>query len=72
MTDNIHSHAASPMLRALAEIAYDAVVQAVGSMPRARRRDADAVAEAARRAVRSAIGAVWSKKPMCHIHVLTV
>ena len=24
MTDNIHSHAASPMLRALAEIAYDA------------------------------------------------
>src|ERR1700753_4025018 len=24
MTDNIHSHAASPMLRALAQIAYDA------------------------------------------------
>jgi ribonuclease J len=58
--------------RLMAEIAYDAVVQAVGSMPRARRRDADAVAEAARRAVRSAIGAAWSKKPMCHVHVLTV
>jgi ribonuclease J len=58
--------------RLMAEIAYDAVVQAIGSMPRARRRDADAVAEAARRAVRSAIGAAWSKKPMCHVHVLTV
>ena len=41
-------------------------------MPRARRRDPDAVAEAARRAVRAAIGAAWSKKPMCHVHVLTV
>ena len=54
------------------EIAYDAVLEAFESMPRARRRDADAVAEAARRAVRSAIGAAWNKKPMCHVHVLTV
>ena len=42
------------------------------SLPRARRRDPDAVAEAARRAVRAAVGAAWSKKPMCHVHVLTV
>jgi ribonuclease J len=58
--------------RQMAEIAYDAVVGAFDSMPRARRRDPEAVAEAARRAVRSAIGAAWSKKPMCHVHVLTV
>jgi ribonuclease J len=58
--------------RQMAEIAYDAVVGAFDSMPRARRRDAEAVAEAARRAVRSAIGAAWNKKPMCHVHVLEV
>ena len=38
----------------------------------ARRRDPEAVAEAARRAVRSAVGSAWNKKPMCHVHVLTV
>ena len=58
--------------RQMAEIAYDAVLGAFDSMPRARRRDPEAVAEAARRAVRSSIGAAWSKKPMCHVHVLTV
>src|SRR5438874_2513853 len=58
--------------RQMTEIAYDAVLQAFGSMPRPRRRDPEAVAEAARRAVRAAIGAAWSKKPMCHVHVLTV
>src|SRR5438477_11576100 len=58
--------------RQMTEIAYDAVLQAVESIPRPRRRDPAAVAEAARRAVRSAIGAAWSKKPMCHVHVLTV
>ena len=30
------------------------------------------IAEAVRRAVRSAIGSAWRKKPMCHVHVLTV
>jgi ribonuclease J len=56
----------------IARLAYDAVVEAFDSMPRARRRDPDAVAEAARRAVRAAIGTAWNKKPMCHVHVLTV
>ena len=36
------------------------------------RRDPDAVAEAIRRAVRSAIVERWGKKPMCHVHVLAV
>jgi ribonuclease J len=41
-------------------------------MPRARRRDPDAVAESLRRAVRAAIRSAWNKKPICHVHVLTV
>jgi ribonuclease J len=58
----------TPML----QIANDSVVEAFNSMPKPRRRDPDAVAEALRRAVRSAIGAAWKKKPICHVHVLTV
>jgi len=56
----------------MARIAYDALMEALDSMPRARRRDPDAVAEAARRAVRAAIAVAWKKKPVCHVHVLTV
>jgi ribonuclease J len=41
-------------------------------MPKPRRRDPDAVAEAVRRAVRSAIAQRWNKKPICHVHVLEV
>src|ERR671930_2506402 len=52
------------------ELAYDAAVEAFESMPRARRRDPDAVAEAIRAAVRAALGGVWNKKPTCHVHVL--
>jgi ribonuclease J len=58
--------------RRMEDIAYDAAVEAFGSMPRARRRDADAVAEAVRRAVRAALSAAWNKKPVCHVHVLEV
>jgi len=58
--------------RSIADAALDAVIEALDSMPRARRSDPDAVAEAARRAVRSAVGSAWNKKPMCHVHVLTV
>jgi ribonuclease J len=56
----------------IAEMALEAVINALDSMPRGRRRDPDAVAEAARRAIRSAISSAWRKKPMCHVHVLTV
>jgi ribonuclease J len=54
------------------EIAYAATLEAFNSMPKPYRRDADAVGEALRRAVRAAIGAGWKKKPICHVHVLTV
>ena len=50
----------------------DALIETFKSLPRVRKRDPDAVAEALRRAVRAAVGERWGKKPMCHIHVLTV
>ncbi len=56
----------------MSEIALDAVEEAFESLPKPRRRDPDAVGEAVRRAVRSAIAERWNKKPICHVHVLTV
>jgi len=54
------------------EAVYDAVIETFDSLPRGRRRDPDTVAEAVRRAVRAAVAERWGKKPMCHVHVLTV
>ncbi len=58
--------------RAMAEIARDAAEQAFETLSKPRRRDPDEVAEAIRRAVRSAIAERWNKKPICHVHVLNV
>jgi ribonuclease J len=54
------------------DIAYNAVVDALESMPKGRRRDPDAVAESAQRAARAAIAAHWRKKPMCYAKVIVV
>ncbi|MDO9061814.1 MAG: MBL fold metallo-hydrolase, partial [Bradyrhizobium sp.] len=54
------------------EIVFDVVVTTVEGLPRARRRDPDAMAESVRRAVRAAISQHWGKKPLCYVHVLTV
>jgi ribonuclease J len=54
------------------EIVFDVVVSTVEGLPRARRRDPDAVAESVRRAVRAALNEQWGKKPLCYVHVLTV
>ena len=56
----------------MVDIARDAVEEAFESLPKPRRRDPDEVAEAVRRAVRAAIAERWNKKPICHVHVLTV
>jgi ribonuclease J len=58
--------------RLMADIARDAVEEAFASLPKPRRRDPDEVAEAVRRAVRGAIAECWNKKPICHVHVLSV
>jgi ribonuclease J len=50
----------------------NAMMSAINSLPRARRRDPDTVAEAVRRAVRAAVAQNWGKKPICLVHVLTV
>ncbi|WJR81497.1 ribonuclease J [Bradyrhizobium sp. NP1] len=56
----------------LDDIVFDVVVSTVQGLPRARRRDPDAVSESVRRAVRAAVNEHWGKKPPCLVHVLTV
>ncbi len=56
----------------IAEAVEDAILQTFESLPRKRRGDPDAVAEAVRRAVRAAVAQRWGKKPMCYVHILTV
>jgi ribonuclease J len=56
----------------IAEAVEEAILKTFESLPRKRRGDPDAVAEAIRRAVRAAVNERWGKKPMCHVHVLTV
>ncbi len=45
------------------DIVFDAVVSTVEGLPKARRRDADALGESVRRAVRAVINEHWGKKP---------
>jgi ribonuclease J len=52
------------------DIVFDVVVSTVEGLPRARRRDPDAVGESVRRAVRATLGEQWGKKPLCLVHVL--
>jgi ribonuclease J len=54
------------------DIVFDTVVSVIENLPRARRRDPDAMAESVRRAVRSAVNEHWGKKPICMVHVLQV
>jgi ribonuclease J len=53
-------------------VVHDTTVETVENLPRARRRDPDSVADAVKRAVRSAVAARWGKKPLCVVHVLTI
>ena len=54
------------------DIVFDVVMSTIEGLPRARRRDPDALGESVRRAVRAAINEHWGKKPPCLVHVLTV
>jgi ribonuclease J len=56
----------------IADEVFDLVVSTIENLPRARRRDADAVSESVRRAVRSSIAEQWGKKTICSVHVLMV
>ncbi|QEE47420.1 ribonuclease J [Rhizobium sp. WL3] len=51
---------------------YDAVLGAVESIPRSRRKDLETVREAVRRAVRSTANEVWGKKPIVTVFLTKV
>lgn len=51
------------------EIVLDAVVGAIESIPRQRRKDAELVRESARRAARAETNQRWGKKPLCRVLV---
>jgi ribonuclease J len=57
---------------AFREIAEEAVDEALDALPKAKRRDADVVREAVRRAVRAEIDTAWGKKPQAIVHVVHV
>ncbi len=54
------------------EIVEDAVDGAFDSIPKARRKDRELVAEAVRRSVRAAVREAWGKKPVCTVLVSVV
>jgi ribonuclease J len=58
--------------RSFVEVAYEAAMETVESLPRPRRRDPDSVADAVKRAVRAAVAVQWGKKPLCLVHVMAV
>ena len=49
------------------DILAEAVDVVVKSIPRARRRDDDAIRETVRGGVRRAAEEIWGKKPVCHV-----
>lgn len=51
------------------DVVYNAVVAAVESMPRARRKDLDLIEDAARKAARAAVRNVWGKKPVTTVMI---
>jgi ribonuclease J len=52
-----------------AEIARDAVVGTIESIPRPKRKDQALVSDAVRRSVRAAVNQAWGKKPVCSVLV---
>ena len=53
-------------------IAMNAAIETFDNLPKARRRDPDAVQEAVSRGVRARVAAEWGKKPNMLVHVLVV
>lgn len=56
----------------IADLIDDAVVRVLDSLPRAKRRDPEALEQAVERTVRGALRNVWGKKPACHVLVVEV
>jgi ribonuclease J len=58
--------------KVMADVVFDAVDGTIESIPAPRRRDAEMVREAVRRAVRAAVDEQWGKKPIAKIMVSVV
>jgi ribonuclease J len=56
----------------IADIVDEVVADTLDHLPKAHRRDPEAVTQALRGAVRSAVAENWGKKPLCLVHVLSV
>jgi ribonuclease J len=54
------------------ELIDGAIFETFESLPRGKRRDADAVSNAIERAVRNVVNAAWGKKPAVHVLVVEV
>ncbi|MBO3759840.1 ribonuclease J [Ciceribacter sp. L1K22] len=54
------------------DVLYDAILGAVESIPRARRKDLEGLRESIRRAVRSAANETWGKKPIVTVFITKV
>ena len=54
------------------EIIDDAIFETLDGLPRQKRRDPDTAAIAVERAVRSAVGNAWGKKPTVHVLIVEV
>jgi ribonuclease J len=55
-----------------AALVYEVALETVEEMPKARRRDPDAIGESVKRAVRAAVAGRWGKKPLCIVLVVVV
>lgn len=58
--------------RDLTDIIADTVADLLDTLPKAKRRDPEAVENAVHRAVRAAVNQEWGKKPACHVLVIEV
>jgi ribonuclease J len=58
--------------RPMEEVAMNALLGTIESLPRPQRRDPETLSEAVRRAVRAAIAEAWGKKPICTVFVAVV
>jgi ribonuclease J len=56
----------------IADLIADAVGDLLDTLPKAKRRDPEAVENAVVRTVRAAVNQVWGKKPACHVLVIEV
>jgi ribonuclease J len=56
----------------IVDLVADAVGEVLDNMPRARRRDAQAIEQAVVRAIRGTVNQAWGKKPACHVLVVEV